>query len=250
MFYFLLLLISTASHALEYDSKFTTLLRSYPSATYISGTLGTSYSLWDRRDNAKHLYGFARTSIYGQSSLVVNSYKAQIDLYPISIFGIYSGIGSTQKNYSKLPTFDCSKVDCNGITDKKYFGSRWGLKWKNFFATGDHKREWLTSNNTKSLFAEEQSSLIGSGEKDELTQHLLYSGIELNESFGIGPLFLFSNIKDLSQESSMSTLTLRYNAKQWTLLFGSGIFHSRDENNHFTIWGLLGFDGAKGLLIF
>ncbi len=98
-------------------------LRNYPLGASVSGTVGYGYELWRSSSESggpEWKYGYIRPSVKLQSSGVVNGATAEVEVFPISIFGFALGQNLSGRNLKPSDDFDCLTTHCGGRLQRSY----------------------------------------------------------------------------------------------------------------------------------
>lgn len=243
IFIYISLAISSVNANVDYDVKAVT--RTYPVALSFIGTLGYGYKFWG--SDSGPLYGYIRPSVYAQTSGVINGLGAQVDFFPVSFLGFYTGAKIVKRATDDLGSYNCAAIICNGTMNRKYFGFKFGIALKGAFLFIDGKKENAEVKDRLGVFAEETSTLLGQSGGDDLTQITSIVGYELTKTFSIGALVQHSQMKRLENKSIMSLGITRMNFKPWSITIGAGQFHTRQSSDHFTVLALFGWTGSKGV---
>lgn len=247
----LLTLLSFSQSAYsEVDYKGEALIRTYPSGAFAKGTVGKSFEMW-RKKASPVTYGFARVSTNFQTSLFVNSLAAQVDVYPISILGLYGGYSYMSREYNELKAFNCDVVICRtSQLIRKYYGFRMALAYKDLFYMGDTKWSDVEAKDLKGQFGDEQTSLIGQSGGDNALQSTHVLGLNIKKNLAIGILAKFNQMDKTNQRSQMRILFGKYEWGKYSLLAGPGLFKTRAGKEIFTALATIKWTGSKGLLLF
>jgi hypothetical protein len=235
--------VSSVNAQVDYDVKAVT--RTYPVALSFIGTLGYGYKFWG--SDSGPLYGYIRPSVYGQTSGVINGAGAQLDFFPVSFLGFYTGAKVIKRSTDDLGSYNCAATICNGTVNRNYFGFKLGLAFKGAFLFVDGKKESAKVKDRVGVFAEETSTLLGQSGGDDLTQVTTIIGYELTKTLSIGALVQHSQMEKLKNKSIMSLGITRMNFKPWSITIGAGQFHTRQSTDHFTVLALFGWTGSKGV---
>jgi hypothetical protein len=240
---FISLSIYSVNASVDYNIKAVT--RTYPVALSFIGTLGYGYKFWG--SDSGPLYGYIRPSVYAQTSGVINGIGAQVDFFPVSFLGFYTGAKVVSRGTDELGTYNCAVTICNGTMNRKYFGFKFALAFKGLFLFIDGKKESAEVKDRIGVFAEETSTLLGQSGGDDLTQVTSIIGYELTKTFSIGALVQHGQMKKIENKSIMSLGITRMNFKPWSITIGAGQFHTRASTDHFTVLALFGWTGSKGV---
>lgn len=233
------------------DYSADTLVRSFPLGGYVKGLFGKSFLLWKKKHpKIPIFYGFIRPSLGLKSSAIVNGAIAQIDIYPISILGLYTGKELVLRNTTKLDTFDCDTTLCNGQINRDYWGFRMAIGYKDFFFVSDYKQNVLEVKDSTKMFADEITTLLGSPGRDVGSTHIMMLGHKINNKIQVGLLNMSNKMYHSKNKSQMSMAIVQFKRNKWSYTLGSGIFNTREDQNVFSILGLFQWKGKKGHLLF
>ncbi|MBK23130.1 MAG: hypothetical protein CME70_03915 [Halobacteriovorax sp.] len=235
----LFILISPMTVYSSWDFKVDQLFRSFPTGFYIKANGGYSYKFWEgEKDFA---YGYLRPNLNLQTSAVVNVINPHLDFNPISFVNLFAGYSYTMRNISEISNFDCNQVICKADLNRKYYGARVALAYKNFLLlTGIKWTGVSLKDPTSQNFADEQSSTIASAGKDRLIQKTLLFGYQLNKKLLLGYLGQYNHMQNLKQKTKMHIALTRFTfSKNWELSAGPGLFQTRTDANNFTVLSLL-----------
>jgi len=237
-----------ATATLDWSNR--TLVRSYPTGGYTEGWIGKGFKFWESKKRPQLLYGFARPTIGFKTSGVINIGSVQLDLNPISFIKLYTGYSKVIRSLDKLDTFDCDIVICRTKLTRTYYGSKVGLKFKEYFLMADFR---LISNKIESKvgdFADERSALIGRSGKDILSRKALFIGKQLNDKWSSGILVLKNKMKYNVNSSQLTVAVGQYKKNKWTYSLALGNFNTRFDQNVMSILAFFKWQGNKGLLLF
>ncbi len=245
-----LLLIFPFAATAQFDLSLETLARSFPQAAYIKATGGYGVPLWDKRDKSPVLYGFARPMVSLRSSGIINAIDGRLEVYPISIFAIMAGRETVLRDATKLSTFDCELIDCQGTVTKDYIGGRLALKYKSTFLMTEMRTMSLSFNRPNRRFTDELSTLEAGPSKDHLVTFLGILGQEINEHNSAALLRMQNSMANTDQKSSMTFLLWQHKNQNHTFFTGPGIFNTRADEQVFSFLFLWNWKPEKGLLLF
>lgn len=241
-----LLLLTVSSNIYSQTDYFLqTSLRSYPVGAAVSAEAGHGLKLYEVNNV---LYGYVRAAANVQSSVVINYASVQVDIYPVSFFGLYAGKTIGQRSAKKLHGFDCDEVKCDNNLDKMYYGANLALAYKKIKFVNYYRKTNITPEDN-TIYAEEYSNLIAI-DKDILSTHTSLLGYDLNEKNMLGLLYLKNKIKNNDQSSQMTMLLLQHKVDKKSYQIAIGEFENRNNKSHFAGLFLFKWDFEKGLRLF
>lgn len=262
MKYFLLFIIWTflqgsASAKGELDYRFETFARTQPIGAYLRAEMGYGQTIWGKGDRSKPLYGMIRPVVRVQTSGIINSAQARLELYPISFLGVYVGKGIMSRQASNLDGFNCDIIICKASNiSRNLWGAQMALKIGPIFSIVRYQFHSTEVKNQQGLgYAEEQGTLIGSGTKDTLLQALHVIGFQYSKREALAVLFKRNFTRNSRQDSTMTTLLWRKQfsykkSNDLTLMVGPGAFHTYQGSTHPTAIAILQYNPKPGLTLF
>ncbi len=232
MIYFLLILSSLSLWA-KAPSNFDLSLglqgRTLPSfGAEIYAESGYNFVFWGQKKAPKDiLYGLIRPSIGGSTSAVVNSVKAEIEVFPISFLGFAAGRQFLNSNF-EFPFFDCEKVRCRGEYVRNFVESKMVMGFKGWVAMANYKVDTLRSPDHTRDMADWRNVIVGEpGEEVQIEKKLLVGKLFSNKMVGI----LIENVMFVDsrerKESFAAIYQERYNETNY--MFGVGGFHTDQQ---------------------
>lgn len=221
-------------------------LRTYPIGTALNAEIGEGYKFYDRN---KILYGYVRAAANAQTSVLVNYIGAQVELYPVSFFGIYAGKSIGKRSTKKLQGFDCDEIHCDTKLNKDYYGANLALAYKGIKFINFYKKVRLDTKTDNEYFADEYSNLIGVS-RDTVSSLMTILGYDLDENNMLGLLQLKSMINNLDQESTMRMFLWQHKKEDKSYQFGIGNFNNRNDKNFLGGIFLIKWDLEKGVRLF
>ena len=189
---------------------------------------GYNLKIWGEKKEPKDvLYGLIRPSVSVSSSGVINSAKAEIEVYPISFIGFAAGRQIIHSNYD-FPFFDCKTVQCQGEFMRNYVESKMVLGYKGFIALGNYRVDTLRSPNNDEPMADWRHVIIGEGGEEVQIEKKLLIGkfFGANLAGVLAENIQFQGSRE-RKESYAAVYQVRRNDTQYML--GAGIFHSTQQ---------------------
>ncbi len=245
----ILVVISLKSYG-KWDYSSTNVVRSYPIGFYSDAVLGKGLKLWGKKKSKKDaLYGFIRPSLTYQTSVLVNSARGQIDIYPISFLGFYAGKDYTSRQVN-IATFDCDSVVCKGNLERGYYGARMAVAAGPLVLMSDNKVERVEMKDKIGTFVDERATLLARSRYDYVTKHQLILGVKFSEQILFGTLFIKHYMKYYKNSSLMSHLFTQYSRKRWSYMVAVGKFQTRLDHDVFSVAAVIKWNGQPGLLLF
>ncbi len=247
LFILSVLLLSTNTWALA-DYGFTSLFRSFPLGAFVHANYGQSIIFWGKAGTKNPLYGYARTEGSFRTSGVINATTARVELFPISIVGVYAGRSFQVRNSNELDTFNCDVVVCDGKVERNFIGIKAAIGAFGFFAMLDFKQIRVNMKNHTGIFADESVTLLARSGNDVADTRIITAGYSISENYKIGVLDMFNKMKYIKGESRMTMAMFQMPfLKAQQLTFATGQFHTRDDQkilSALVIWKWVAKKGA------
>jgi hypothetical protein len=230
MIYLLLLFSLTSGFAANnFDLSYGVQGRTLPAlGAEIYADSGYNFKFWGKKKEPKDvLYGLIRPNVGVSTSGVINSAKAEIEIYPISFLGFAAGRQIIHSNYN-FPFFNCDKVQCTGEFMRNYVESKMVMGWQGWVALGNYRVDTLRSPNNDRPMADWRHVIIGQGgEEVQIEKKLLVGKIFNQHLLGV----LIENVQFLGsrerKESFAAVYQIRKNDTQY--MMGAGLFHSTQQ---------------------
>lgn len=141
---FFSLLLSRNLEAAKPDLSYGVLARTYPLSGAVFAKTGLGQEIWRQRTDSdldQVLYGYFRPSLQVSSSGPFNSLSAEVDLFPISFFGVSVG-KSIYSRGMNISFEDCYQVQCQGTLEARHVSWKLALGYERFFSIFSLKNEW------------------------------------------------------------------------------------------------------------
>lgn len=196
---------------------------------------GYNFVFWGKKEQPKDiLYGLVRPSVTASSSGVINAVKGELEIFPISIFGLAFGRQYLHSNY-EFPFLDCEAVTCKGGYIRNYVESKMVLGYKGWIILGNYKVDTLHSPSNEVPMADWRNVIVGEpGEEVQIEKKLLLGKIFDNKMLGV----LIENVRfegsGERKESFAGIFQVRQ--KDTSYMFGAGGFHTDQQPMGFQVY--------------
>ncbi len=201
-------------------------LPSFGAELYADG--GYGQLLWGKKENNKDfLFGLIRPALGASTSAVINSAKAELEIYPISILGFVAGRQIIHSNFD-FPFFNCEEVTCRGTYERNYIESKMVLGFKGWVALGNYKIDTLKSPSEETPMADWRNVIIGEpGTEVQLEKKLLVGKFFGDQMAGI----FIENVQFMGSRERKESFAGIYQIKkdQTFYMFGAGAFHTDQQ---------------------
>lgn len=192
------------------------------------GEAGYNQLIWGKKEGPKDfLYGLVRPSLGVATSGVINGLKAEVELFPISIFGITAGRQIIDSNFN-FPFFDCDDVNCLGEFHRNYIEAKMVLGAKGFIALANYKIDTVTGPSDDKPMADWRNVIVGNSRRDtQIEKKLLLGKVFGNKMIGLlGENVMFDGSRERKESYAA---VYQFRKKDTSYMIGSGIFHTDRE---------------------
>jgi len=246
--FFLLLgcLAPFSVHAQVWDANFDFSARTYPFGAAIGVEGGYGVPIWG--DTAEYKYGYTRVGGRLQSSGVVNTLTGQVEVFPISFWGLQLKSGWGHRQLDDISTLDCTRLECSGSLSRTSLGSPLFWAAGPFFGRVRLEYTWVASSeNTYPLLADESTNLRLRGSGDEIRRWDVLAGLKIRED--LKAMLFYETNKAQKTESRNETYgaIVRHSWDSHTVYFGTGIYESTTTSPHLQFFGSYVLTFAQGL---
>lgn len=252
MIYFLLLISTLLTWAAptKFDANIGMQGRTLPAlGAEVYGEAGYNLLLWGKKETPKDfLYGLVRPSLGASTSGVVNSVKAELEVFPISILGFSAGRQFLNSNYD-FPFFDCSSVTCQGEYVRNFVESKMVLGYKGWVALGNYKVDTLRSPNKTEPMADWRNVILGEpGEEVQIEKKLFVGKFFSNQMVGA----LIENVQFLGSGERKESFAAVYQMRkdQTNYMIGAGAFHTDQQPMGFQLYFRIHYVALPSLKLF
>lgn len=221
----------------QFDMQAQASARSYPEAGIFSLSSGWSKILWEKETTSENLnwkYGYVRPWAQIQSIGITHRALAEIEFFPVSIFGLGVGKGTSIRSSDKNSALDCSSIECDGQINRNYLKLISILGAGRFGWVGQVRFESILRSSNEP-FLDETTNLIGAREGE--SARTIGSGIfyKLSSSYQLG--ILWAEQQFMRSQNSSETLSLLGQMKHqdWKYSLAIGQFRSTHQDAGATV---------------
>lgn len=198
-----------AQSALHSDFKLGLNGRTYPIGAQIAASGGLAYSFWG--DTKTWKYGYARAGLNLMTSAVVNRAGIELQVFPISIFGISAGYDTGTRNF--IPKWlDCNLYECTGRVDRKHMRAALVAAYSGFSFMFIARYEELRGFNSTSKLVFDETTLVLAKRDGESV-------------FTMNPVLLYQ-VGERTNVGLVSLYTRALNTGGYSHLYGPIVSHS------------------------
>lgn len=231
MIYFLLLITALTSWAAptKFDFNGGIQGRTLPGlGAELYAESGYNAVFWGKKEEPKDvLYGLIRPSIGVSSSGVINSAKAELEVFPISILGFAVGRQIQYSNY-EFPFFNCEEVACKGEYMRNFVESKLVLGHQGWIVLGSFKVDTLRAPTKDIPMVDWRNVIIGeAGEEVEIDKKLLVAKLFSNKMLGV----LIENVQFQGSKQRKESFAAVYQVRKdiTNYMIGIGGFHTDQQ---------------------
>lgn len=189
---------------------------------------GYNQILWGQKKTPKDfLYGLVRPSLAVSSSGVINSFKGELEVFPISILGFSVGRQIINSNFD-FPFFNCEEITCKGEFIRNFVESKMVLGFKGWVVLGNFKVDTLRSPDRNRPMADWRHVIIGEpGEEVQIEKKLLIGKTFSNKLAGV----LIENVQFQGSKERKESFAAVYQEKrnETNYMIGAGALHSDQQ---------------------
>lgn len=212
-----------ASNALAVETDFglIALGRLRTPAFIVEAQGGASQVLWgDPATNP--IFGYVRASGGARTSGVANGYRAQLELYPVSLLGVTVG---TQGLYRSVdaPGVDCARYECRGWVQSHYLQFRSVVGFSGNFAQILYQRDFYEDRPSLAIPLFDSVTLLPlQGTGDHARSWTAVVGRNFAPHWAGGALWMHSKSPTTRAHSASAALFARWTPAEVTYTLGIG----------------------------
>ncbi|GEM_PF-1574130 len=189
---------------------------------------GYSQKIWGKREvgDKNVLFGLIRPSITASSSAVVNSFKAELEFFPISFLGFAAGRQYMNSNY-EFPFLNCDQVICRGEYIRNYVESKMALGAGGWITLLSYRYDTIRAphNGSGRQIADWRHVIAGAvGHDVQIENKFLFAKIIGNQMYGF--LAEHARFEGSGEYKESYAAVYQYKPKDVAYMFGAGTFHS------------------------
>ena len=233
--------------------------RTLPFGGIPSGTVGYNFLVWgeDPRPQlpqngpptgtgADWRFGYVRPYFTAQSNVFTSRAIGEIDLFPVSIFGVTLG-QAYQARINQSTQFDCTQVLCGGVLNRSYVRLQTVVGTHGFYAAGWLRFDWISHPDSSMSFLEESTALVGAPGSDRMAHLTVALGYSPNQEWIVGASAVQSRVLTSSHQSFTSFLFGNYYTGPWSFLLGAGTYSSSHQALSPTVLMMIQWMGKRPL---
>lgn len=222
--------------------------RTYPIGVQLMGNAGLGYPIWGDTDTWK--YGYVRAGLNIMTSAVVNRAGIELQVFPISIFGVTAGYDTGVRNF--VPKWlNCDLYECVGRVDRKFLRVNAAAAYEDFSMMLMSRYEELRGfGATPKLVFDETTLVVGRPNGENiftLNPALLY---RIDDSMGVGFASLYSHAIDTGGYSHLyGPIVNLTTSPKFSMILGAGLNSSPIVHSGFCGFFLLQYNVKPSLSV-
>lgn len=189
IFLTLCLLFSSLTSQAFFEKKLAGAASNKPSGGVINTALAYNYKVWDDSETTFWKYGYLRPKASFDTSFLINTVGAELQVYPISIFGVAVGSNYAYRSIKHNDEFDCDLVNCKGEVHRNYFRANANLGFGKFISSLTYQVEYFYNSKDDQLPSVEFNTLLLIPHKDgRQERRIAFLGYKWSDTIDIGVL--------------------------------------------------------------
>ncbi len=186
---------------------------------------GYNQLLWGEKKESKDFkYGLIRPSIGTSTSAVINSFKAELEVFPISFIGFAAGRQYVHSNFD-FNFLDCDEVNCQGEFKRDYVESKMALGHAGWIIVGNYKVDSIEGPLSSKPMADWRNVIVGNPKRDLQIEKKLFIGKTLSDKMA-GVLYETVQFQGSRERKESFFGVIQLKKETTTYVLGAGAFQS------------------------
>ncbi len=199
-----------------------------PKGASVNASLAYNQLLWDGRVHGDESqfwkYGYLRPKTYYESSFYINTLGAELQIYPISIFGGSVGTSYADRTVKSLDLYECDQVDCKGQVSKTFYNLNLNLGYQSWVMVLFYQNTQLEASSEVPALVEYSSMLLIPKKSSSLDTKVVFLGYKLTEQITAALYGTHYQIESKKSEGQYLVVSYKYDDYSW--IVGTGAFGS------------------------
>mgnify|MGYP000991587762 CR=1 FL=1 len=196
-----LVFISSLSAEAFFERQISGVVSNRPSGLALTAGLAYNYKVWDDSQTTFWKYGYIRPKIGYDTSFLVNTGMAELQVYPISILGFTAGSSYSYRSIKKNEEYNCDQVSCQSELHRNYFRTNLNLGAGKFISSLSYQIEHYTISHDDLWPSVDFGTLLliphENGQQEKMTAFL---GYKASDTLDVGVLEMFNQVTDQSTD--------------------------------------------------
>jgi hypothetical protein len=196
---------------------------------------GYNLLLWGRKKRSRDvLYGLIRPSFSLSTSGVINSAKAELEVFPISFLGISAGRQYSYANFD-FPFFNCEEISCHGEFTRDWVTSKMAMGAKGYIAIANYTVYTMGAPDHSLPMADWKNVIIGNGGREVQIERKLLLGKVFGKNL-LGILLEDVQFEGSREKKESYAAVYQFGKDKTNYMIGAGSFRSTQQPQAFIIY--------------
>ncbi len=179
---------------------------SRPFGLVLTAGLAYNQKIWDDSSETFWKYGYIRPKVAFDTSFLVNTAVAELQVYPISIFGFAVGSSYAYRSVQKNEEYDCDKLSCRSELHRNYFRANLNLGAGNFISSLNYQVEHFYISRDDNKPSVDLGTLLVLAPKNAQQEKMIaFFGYKMSEYIDVGVLEMFHQATDPATDIKMKS---------------------------------------------
>ncbi len=166
-----------------------------PAGLVLSAGMAYNHKIWDGSEEKFWKYGYIRPKVAFDTSFLVNAVSAELQTYPISIFGFSFGSNYAYRAVQHNDDFSCDLYNCRGEMHRNYFRVNANLGAGDYISSLSYQVEhFYNSHDDSKPSVELSTSLLIPHENGIQEKYVAFFGYKLSDDMNFGVLEMYNAV--------------------------------------------------------
>ena len=221
-----------------FEHKVYGLASNNPLGLVLSAGLAYNQKVWDDSTEKFWMYGYIRPKVAFDTSFLVNTASAEIQVFPISIFGFTLGSNYAYRSVEDSPDFSCDLYNCRGEMHRNYFRVNANLGAGDFVSSLSYQVEHFYNSNDDMKPSVELATLLLIPEENGIQErYTAFFGYKLSDDLSFGVLEMYNMVsgQGVTTKSEGQYLVASVSVDKLKVTTGLGTFGSDYNEKTFSL---------------
>lgn len=181
------------------------------------------------------MYGYLRPKLNWDTSVFVNTLNAEVQVFPVSIFGFSFGTSDTRRDPKKLREFECDIYECKGNVKRNYIKASAAIGFAGVKIAYFYQRDFMNfdQNTDRPGVVDMNNSLLINTGHSQVDKQQVFAGYGFTDKLDVGLLYMQNTAKTspsadvLSKSQSVGQFVAgMYKMDQFKWTAGLGTYES------------------------
>ena len=189
IFLTIILFVTTFNAQAFFERKVYGLVSTNPTGLVLSAGMAYNQKVWDHSEEKFWNYGYIRPRVAFDTSFLVNTAVAELQVYPISILGFSFGSNYSYRSVKHSDDFSCDLYNCRGEMHRNYFRVNANLGAGEFISSLSYQVEHFYNSNDDMKPSVELATLLLIPQKNGIQErYTAFFGYKLSDDMNFGVL--------------------------------------------------------------